>query len=322
MGPKWAQCVEKMTHIIVANPHGFCAGVDRAILIVERCIDLYKDKTIYVFHEIVHNTSVLTYFRKRGVIFVESVSEVKPGSILIFSAHGVSKSVKQEASSRNLQLIDASCPLVIKVHREAQAAEQLGKEIVLIGHKNHAEVQGTIGQVQKSSIHVVESEEDAKTLKVRDQNNIYCITQTTLSVDDTKAIKKILQNRFPSISSPPTMDICFATQNRQNAVKKLAQHVEMIFVIGSKNSSNSQRLKEVGIANGTSSFLIESFKDIKRHQLDDMPIIGISSGASAPEYLVEELIDNLQTSFQYKHLSYLTDSVENIKFHLPKELRL
>ena len=313
--------LEQEKEIILANPQGFCAGVDRAIKVVDGAIELFPDRPICVFHEIVHNKRVLSDFRSRGVSFVESVSEVPDGAVFIISAHGVSKAVEDEAKARNLQTIDASCPLVLKVHREAQSGENKGKEIILIGHKNHAEVKGTMGRVSPESIKIVDSVDAAREVLVKDPKNVCYITQTTLSIDDSKKIIDELKKRFPEIKGPPTEDICYATQNRQVAVKKLSEISDVIFIIGSSNSSNSQRLREVGESCGLPSYLIDNYTEIDEKWLEGKKKVGISSGASAPQILVDEVVKFLKEKFNFSKSLLLPAEEEKVKFVMPKELR-
>ena len=290
---------EKEIRILLAAPRGFCAGVDRAIEIVKKSIDKFG-APVYVRHEIVHNKHVVESLKKIGAVFIEELSEVQDKSRpIIFSAHGVPKSVPIEAKNLKMEYIDATCPLVSKVHREAENLNKNGSHILLIGHKNHPEVIGTMGQIPVDGIDLIESVEDAKNYNKKVSKNIAYVTQTTLSVDDTKEIIRELKNKFPEIQEPKKEDICYATTNRQAAVKKIAEKCDMFFVIGSRNSSNSVRLVEVAKKSGcTNSILIHSESDIPFDKLNNCKTIGISSGASAPEILVENFISSLKEKFK------------------------
>ena len=311
---------EKEIRILLAAPRGFCAGVDRAIEIVKKSIDKFG-APVYVRHEIVHNKHVVESLKKIGAIFVEELSEVKDKSRpIIFSAHGVPKSVPKEAENLKMEYIDATCPLVSKVHREAENLNKNGSHILLIGHKNHPEVIGTMGQIPVDGIDLIESVEDAKNYNKKVSKNIAYVTQTTLSVDDTKEIIRELKNKFPEIQEPKKEDICYATTNRQAAVKKIAEKCDMFFVIGSRNSSNSVRLVEVAKKSGcTNSVLMHSESDIPFDKLNNCKTIGISSGASAPEILVENFISSLKEKFKI-----IIEEVEIIKeevtFKIPGKL--
>ncbi|MCW2256327.1 4-hydroxy-3-methylbut-2-enyl diphosphate reductase [Providencia alcalifaciens] len=309
--------------ILMANPRGFCAGVDRAISIVERALELYG-APIYVRHEVVHNRYVVDDLRQRGAIFIEEISEVPDGSILIFSAHGVSQAIRQEARSRELtMLFDATCPLVTKVHMEVARASRKGKEAILIGHAGHPEVEGTMGQYsnEKGGMYLVESPEDVWKLQVKDENNLCFMTQTTLSVDDTSDVIDALTQRFPSIVGPRKDDICYATTNRQEAARELAQRADIVLVVGSKNSSNSNRLAELASRMQKPAYLIDGAEDIKSEWLVDKNIIGLTAGASAPDILVRQVIDKLQ-EFGANEVVELQGREENIVFEVPKELRV
>ncbi len=312
--------MNKEIKIYLAAPRGFCAGVDRAIEIVKKSIDKYG-APVYVRHEIVHNKHVVESLRKIGAIFVEELSEVKDTSRpIIFSAHGVPKSVPIEAENLNMEYIDATCPLVSKVHREAENLYKNGSHVLLIGHKNHPEVIGTMGQIPSDGIDLIENINDAKNYKKNINKNLAYVTQTTLSVDDTKDIIKELKSKFPEIKDPKKEDICYATTNRQIAVKKIAEKCDMFFVIGSRNSSNSVRLVEVAKNSGCkSSVLMHSESEIPYHQLDNCKTIGISSGASAPEVLVENFINDLKKKYKI-----VIEEVEIIKeevtFKIPGKL--
>ena len=311
---------EKEIRILLAAPRGFCAGVDRAIEIVKKSIDKFG-APVYVRHEIVHNKHVVESLKKIGAVFVEELSEVKDKSRpIIFSAHGVPKSVPKEAENLKMEYIDATCPLVSKVHREAENLNKNGSHILLIGHKNHPEVIGTMGQIPVDGIDLIESVEDAKNYIKKVSKNIAYVTQTTLSVDDTKEIIRELKNKFPEIQEPKKEDICYATTNRQAAVKKIAEKCDMFFVIGSRNSSNSVRLVEVAKKSGcTNSILMHSESDIPFDKLNNCKTIGISSGASAPEILVENFISSLKEKFKI-----IIEEVEIIKeevtFKIPGKL--
>ncbi|EGT3622238.1 4-hydroxy-3-methylbut-2-enyl diphosphate reductase [Morganella morganii] len=309
--------------ILLANPRGFCAGVDRAISIVERALELYG-APIYVRHEVVHNRYVVNDLRERGAIFIEEISEVPDNAILIFSAHGVSQAIRQEARSRNLtMLFDATCPLVTKVHMEVARASRKGKEAILIGHAGHPEVEGTMGQYNnpEGGMYLVESPEDVWKLKVKDEENLSFMTQTTLSVDDTSEVIDALNARFPKIIGPRKDDICYATTNRQEAVRDLAGQADLVLVVGSKNSSNSNRLAELAQRVGKPSYLIDSADDINPVWLRDVDTIGLTAGASAPDVLVQQVISRLQ-ELGADEISQLEGREENIIFEVPKELRV
>lgn len=309
--------------ILLANPRGFCAGVDRAISIVERALELYG-APIYVRHEVVHNRYVVNDLRERGAIFIEEISEVPDNAILIFSAHGVSQAIRQEARSRNLtMLFDATCPLVTKVHMEVARASRKGKEAILIGHAGHPEVEGTMGQYNnpEGGMYLVESPEDVWKLNVKDEENLSFMTQTTLSVDDTSEVIDALNARFPKIIGPRKDDICYATTNRQEAVRDLAGQADLVLVVGSKNSSNSNRLAELAQRVGKPSYLIDSADDINPAWLSDVDTIGLTAGASAPDVLVQQVISRLQ-ELGADEISQLEGREENIIFEVPKELRV
>jgi 4-hydroxy-3-methylbut-2-enyl diphosphate reductase len=303
--------------IYLANPRGFCAGVDRAIDIVDLSLRKYG-APIYVRHEIVHSRHVVNSLRQKGAVFVEELNEVPEGSVVIFSAHGVAKSVWEEANRRRLHVIDATCPLVIKVHNEVNRDYTQGYELILIGHAGHPEVIGTLGQVP-DKFHLVSSVEDVEQLHVEKTTNLSYVTQTTLSVDECRDIVGALHRRFPHIKGPHQEDICYATQNRQNAVKELSKLVDVILVIGSPNSSNSNRLRELGEHCGINSYLIDSAADINPAWLKGVKAIGITAGASAPEVLVEEVVAYLKTYGTAK-VEDLTVIEEDVEFLLPKEL--
>ena len=310
----------KKLKILLAAPRGFCAGVDRAIEIVKKSIDKYGSP-VYVRHEIVHNKHVVESLKKIGAIFVEELDEIKDKSRpVIFSAHGVPKSVIENASNLNMTYVDATCPLVSKVHREAENIYKQGMHILLIGHKNHPEVIGTMGQLPSGSIDLIESQDDAKKYVNNSKEKLAYITQTTLSVDDTKDIIEILKSRFPNIYEPKKEDICYATTNRQEAVKKIAPKCEMFFVIGSRNSSNSVRLVEVAKKNGSKSAeLIHSESIIPFDKINECKTIGISSGASAPEILVSKFLEDLKKQFTID-IEEIEITKENITFKVPGKL--
>jgi len=309
--------------ITLANPRGFCAGVDRAIDIVNRALDMFE-APIYVRHEVVHNKFVVDNLRKRGVIFVEELSEVPDDKIVIFSAHGVSKAVQAEAAKRGLKVFDATCPLVTKVHMEVTRYSKKGSEVILIGHKGHPEVEGTMGQYDNSSggdIYLVENEADVAALQPKNPQALSYVSQTTLSMDDTAKVIAALREKFSAIHGPKTDDICYATQNRQDAVKDLAKTSELILVVGSPNSSNSNRLRELGERMGASAHLIDNADEIQAAWFDGITKVGITAGASAPEVLVEEVVKRVQQLGGDTPVE-LSGREENIVFHLPKELRL
>ena len=303
--------------VYLAAPRGFCAGVDRAIEIVEQALALYG-APIYVRHEIVHNRWVVEDLRAKGVMFVEEVDEVPAGGITVFSAHGISEKVENEAKLRDLPIIDATCPLVTKVHNQAKRYEREGYEIVLIGHEGHPEVEGTSGRVQK--VYLVENVADVATLNVSTPDKLSYVTQTTLSVDDTKSIIAALEERFPTIHGPDTRDICYATQNRQQAVKELAKKVELLLVVGSKNSSNSNRLRDLGTECGIPAYLIDDATDIDPKWLDGITQMGLTAGASAPELLVERVVKFLET-LRIVQVEPFMVVEEHVAFNLPPEVR-
>lgn len=304
--------------ILLANPRGFCAGVERAIEIVERAIKLYG-APIYVRHEVVHNKFVVDDLRSKGAIFIEDLNEVPNGSTLIFSAHGVSQAVRIEADARGLRVFDATCPLVTKVHVEVAKMREAGREIVMIGHKGHPEVEGTMGQ-STSGMYLVESVEDVVALQVRDESMLAYVTQTTLSVDDAQVIVDALKARFPAIIGPKKDDICYATQNRQDAVKFIAPQVDLMIVVGSKNSSNSNRLREVAALRSIPAYLVDNAGDLDPAWLAGKPRVGITAGASAPEVLVEEVITRLR-ELGAGEVRSVEGANENITFPIPKELQ-
>jgi 4-hydroxy-3-methylbut-2-enyl diphosphate reductase len=310
------------TKVILANPRGFCAGVDRAIEIVNRALEIFGSP-IYVRHEVVHNRFVVEDLRRRGAIFVEELDEIPDDSTVIFSAHGVSKKVRDEAASRALKVFDATCPLVTKVHMEVVRYSKDARECVLIGHKGHPEVEGTMGQYDTSTggaIYLVEDEKQASVLAVNKPDHLSYVTQTTLSMDDTAKVIEALRKRFPNITGPRKDDICYATQNRQDAVKGLADECDLMLVVGSVNSSNSNRLAELAKRKGTMAYLIDSKDDIQPEWLENRRVIGVTAGASAPEELVQDVVKQLQqlgASAPEESLG----TPENITFSLPQGLR-
>ena len=310
--------IKNQMNIYIASPRGFCAGVDRAIQTVEMAIEKYG-APVYVRHEIVHNKFVVGGLKKRGAVFVDELSDVPDGFPVIFSAHGVPKSVPAEAESRNMLFVDATCPLVSKVHREAERHQTRGNEIIMIGHAGHPEVIGTMGQLPEGSIQLVEKPEDVQSLEIKDENNIAYITQTTLSLDDTADIIRALQVKFSSIKSPKKEDICYATTNRQGAVKQLAGRVEAMLIIGAPNSSNSMRLVEVADKQGCKAVLIQRAAEINWDWLKGIQNIGISAGASAPEVLVEEVVEAFKERYQVA-IDYVLTVEENTVFKVPSIL--
>ncbi len=309
----------KKLKILLAKPRGFCAGVDRAIEIVKKSIEKYG-APVYVRHEIVHNKEVVQSLKKIGAIFVEELSEISDKSRpVIFSAHGVPKSVTKEAENYKMEFIDATCPLVSKVHREAENHYKAGNHILLIGHKNHPEVIGTMGQIPSGKIDLIETIDDAKKYEIKNSKKIAYVTQTTLSVDDTKDIIAELKKRFPEIEGPDVKDICYATQNRQSAVRDLVVHVDLMLVVGAKNSSNSNRLRDLGEESGVDTYLIETANDLDSKWFNDLESVGISSGASTPDELVNEVIDRI-SSFRKIKIEKRPGIEENVVFKLPKEL--
>ncbi|PLR41090.1 4-hydroxy-3-methylbut-2-enyl diphosphate reductase [Chimaeribacter californicus] len=308
--------------ILLANPRGFCAGVDRAISIVERALEIYG-APIYVRHEVVHNRYVVDSLRARGAVFIEQIDEVPDGSILIFSAHGVSQAVRAEARSRDLTVFDATCPLVTKVHMEVARASRKGTEAILIGHAGHPEVEGTMGQYSnpEGGMYLVESPADVFTLQVKNEDNLCFMTQTTLSVDDTSDVIDALRERFPKIVGPRKDDICYATTNRQEAVRNLADGADVVLVVGSRNSSNSNRLAELAQRMGKQAYLVDSAADIQEAWLKGAASIGVTAGASAPDVLVQDVIKRLQALGGGAAIE-MSGREENIVFEVPKELRV
>lgn len=303
--------------ILLANPRGFCAGVERAIAIVERAIEKFG-APIYVRHEVVHNRFVCDDLRTKGAIFIEELAEAPAGSTVIFSAHGVSKAVREEADERGLKVFDATCPLVTKVHLEVARMRKEGREIVMIGHRGHPEVEGTMGQ-SPDGMYLVETLDDVDRLVVADPERLAYVTQTTLSVDDAEKVVGALRRRFPAILGPKRDDICYATQNRQDAVKSLAQRSEVIFVVGSKSSSNSNRLREVAELLGTPAYLIDQAEQIEPAWLDGKQSIGVTAGASAPEILVQNVARHLSDT-THGEVGQIEGAEENVTFALPREL--
>ncbi|MDB2374000.1 4-hydroxy-3-methylbut-2-enyl diphosphate reductase [Psychrosphaera haliotis] len=307
--------------ILLANPRGFCAGVDRAISIVERALEIFQPP-IYVRHEVVHNKFVVNGLKDRGAVFVDELNEVPDESIVIFSAHGVSQAVRQEAKNRGLKVFDATCPLVTKVHMEVTRASRKGIECILIGHQGHPEVEGTMGQYSsdEGGIYLVESPDDVATLDVKNPDALYYCSQTTLSVDDTADVIDALRAKFPKIEGPRKDDICYATQNRQDAVRQLARKVDLMLVVGAANSSNSNRLRELAEKVGTKAHLIDDASDIELDWLAEQPAIGVTAGASAPDVLVQGVINRLK-ELGANNVHENPGKEEDIVFAVPAELR-
>ena len=309
--------------IRLANTRGFCAGVDRAIEIVKKVLE-QQGPPVYVKHEVVHNKTVVEELKELGAIFVEDVGDIPEGEVVIYSAHGISKAVEIESKNRNLDIYDATCPLVSKVHAEVNTYAKMGYHCILIGHKNHPEVEGTMGQFDTSyggTITLIEDISDVEKLKFSESSKVAFVTQTTLSVDDTQELKDSLINKFPDIIGPKKDDICYATQNRQDAVKQLALESDLVIVIGSENSSNSNRLREIAERSGVKAYLIDSVGDLPAEFLEGKKRIGLTSGASAPEHLVTEVIDTLTKKYGFKLQGSRTRTDEGISFRLPKGLR-
>ena len=309
--------------IRLANTRGFCAGVDRAIEIVKKVLE-QQGPPVYVKHEVVHNKTVVEELKELGAIFVEDVGDIPEGEVVIYSAHGISKAVEIESKNRNLDIYDATCPLVSKVHAEVNTYAKMGYHCILIGHKNHPEVEGTMGQFDTSyggTITLIEDISDVEKLKFSESSKVAFVTQTTLSVDDTQELKDSLINKFPDIIGPKKDDICYATQNRQDAVKQLALESDIVIVIGSENSSNSNRLREIAERSGVNAYLIDSVGDLPAEFLEGKKRIGLTSGASAPEHLVTEVIDTLTKKYGFKLQGNRTRTDEGISFRLPKGLR-
>ncbi|PSU25494.1 4-hydroxy-3-methylbut-2-enyl diphosphate reductase [Photobacterium phosphoreum] len=309
--------------ILLANPRGFCAGVDRAISIVERALEMYQPP-IYVRHEVVHNRFVVEGLKQRGAIFVEELSEVPDDNIVIFSAHGVSQAVRNEAKARQLTVFDATCPLVTKVHMEVARASRKAMEVVLIGHAGHPEVEGTMGQYANhdGGMYLVEKPEDVDVLVVKDPSNLHFVSQTTLSVDETADVIDRLRHVFPEIQGPRKDDICYATQNRQDAVREMAATVDVMIVVGSKNSSNSNRLSELAVKLGTPSYLTDSAEDIDPQWLEGRTVVGVTAGASAPEALVNQIITRIKQLTNASDVEELSGREENMFFEVPRELQV
>jgi 4-hydroxy-3-methylbut-2-enyl diphosphate reductase len=309
--------------ILLANPRGFCAGVDRAIDIVERAIELFG-KPIYVRHEVVHNRYVVDRLRSMGAVFVDELDEVPSGATVIFSAHGVSLAVREEAKQRGLKVFDATCPLVTKVHMEVSRFAHEGREVILIGHEGHPEVEGTMGQFDVSQggrIYLVETADDVAALSIQDPHRLAFVTQTTLSVDDTQRVVAALKVRYPELASPRKEDICYATQNRQDAVKQLATRCDIILVVGSPSSSNSNRLREIAEKVGIPGYLVDGPEDLRREWFAGKNAVGVTAGASAPEILVKRVVDQLREWGGTVPVE-TTGEPENVVFSLPRELRL
>jgi 4-hydroxy-3-methylbut-2-enyl diphosphate reductase len=304
--------------ILLANPRGFCAGVERAIEIVEQALVRFG-APIYVRHEVVHNQFVVSDLRRKGAIFVEQLADVPPGNTVIFSAHGVPQSVRTEAAQRGLTVFDATCPLVTKVHLEVGRMHDQGREIIMIGHRGHPEVEGTMGQVS-GGVHLVESEADVASLQVRNPELLAYVTQTTLSVDDASTVVAALKKRFPAIVGPKKDDICYATQNRQDAVKFMTPQVDLVLVVGSRNSSNSNRLREVAQLRGVPAYLVDDAEGIDPAWLEGKRRVGVTAGASAPEVLVAAVIERLQT-LGAERVRQLEGVQEKVTFPIPKELQ-
>ena len=308
-------------NILLANPRGFCAGVDRAISIVERALELFSPP-IYVRHEVVHNRYVVEDLKQRGAIFVDELDQVPDNSIVIFSAHGVSQAVRNEAKRRGLKVFDATCPLVTKVHLQVTRASRKGIECILIGHAGHPEVEGTMGQYDnpEGGVYLIESPADVDALQVKEPDNLCFVTQTTLSVDDTLDIIAALQKRFPSIEGPRKDDICYATQNRQDAVRKMAQDVDLLIVVGSKNSSNSNRLRELARKSGTQAYLVDNADDVERDWFDGVSKVAVTAGASAPEVLVQQVVEAI-AKLAPSVVTEVEGRKEDTVFAVPVELR-
>ena len=317
----------KDTNIVLANPRGFCAGVDRAIIIVEQALEKFG-APIYVRHEVVHNKFVVDQLRAKGAVFVEELDEIPAGSTVIFSAHGVSKAVRAEAEARGLTAYDATCPLVTKVHIEVEKMRKAGLEIIMIGHKGHPEVEGTMGQIEPGQadeeaenigMYLVETPDDVANLKVSNPDKLAYVTQTTLSLDDAARVVEALQKRFPDIKAPRSDSICYATQNRQDAIKIMAKDCDLVIIVGSPNSSNSNRLREVAQNQGVEAYMVDNASFLKPEWLTGKHKIGVSAGASAPEVLVQEVIAKLQ-QLGASQVEELHGVIENVVFQLPKNL--
>lgn len=308
--------------IILANPRGFCAGVDRAISIVKNALTKFG-APIYVRHEVVHNKYVVDELKQMGAIFVDELDQIPDDNIVIFSAHGVSKAVRDEAKRRELQIFDATCPLVTKVHMEVQRASRKGQEVILIGHKGHPEVEGTMGQYDDLGVgmYLVEDMQDVSKLPIHNPDNVSFVTQTTLSVDETKDVIGALKEQFPTIQGPRKDDICYATQNRQDAVRELAVQVDVMLVVGSKNSSNSNRLRELAERLGTTAYLLDDAQQINPAWFEHCEVVGVTAGASAPEVLVQSVIDQLKL-LGANDVAEMSGTLEDMIFEVPQELKL
>ena len=304
--------------VILAQPRGFCAGVERAIEIVEKALELYGPP-VYVRHEIVHNKRVVETLKAKGAVFVEELHEIPDGAITVFSAHGVSQKVEDSAKLRDLPVLDATCPLVAKVHKEGQRYSEKGYDVILIGHEGHPEVEGTMGRIP-GKVHLVEEAADVDKLPIGDNAKVAYVTQTTLSVDDTREVIETLKRRFPQIVGPDVKDICYATQNRQAAVRELTKQVDLLLVVGARNSSNSNRLREIGHESGVPTYLLEDVKALDAKWLEGVETVGITAGASTPEELVRELIEKLGAHAKID-LTIMHGIEEHIQFKLPDQLR-
>lgn len=311
------QQMGRKLRVLLAEPRGFCAGVERAIEIVERALDLYG-APVYVRHEIVHNARVVETLKAKGAKFVEEVDEVPEGAVAIFSAHGVAQIVENDAENRGLDVIDATCPLVSKVHKEGRRYASRGYGVVLIGHPGHPEVEGTIGQIP-APVHLISCVEDVTDFEPEDPDKLAYVTQTTLSVDDTRDIISALTERFPNIVGPDVRDICYATQNRQTAVRQLASMVDLVLVVGARNSSNSKRLVEIAALEGVPAYLVEDADAVDMSWLENVSAVGITAGASAPEELVRELLARLGTSYTIEQ-EFMSGVQENVQFKLPQKV--
>ena len=307
----------KTLKVFLAQPRGFCAGVERAIEIVERALKIYGPP-VYVRHEIVHNKRVVNNLSSKGAVFVQELDQIPAGAVTVFSAHGVAQKVEDIAHKRKLPVLDATCPLVAKVHKEGQKYSKKGYEVILIGHEGHPEVEGTMGRIS-GNVYLVSNTEDVHKLKVEDPLKLSYVSQTTLSVDDTKVVIQALKDRFPSIQGPDLKDICYATQNRQSAVRDLVEHVDMILVVGAKNSSNSNRLRDLGEESGVDTYLIETADDLSSKWLSKIKSVGITSGASTPDELVQEVIERI-SKYRKIEINTRPGIEENVVFKLPKEL--
>ena len=308
---------KKSLKIILAQPRGFCAGVERAIEIVERALKIYGPP-VYVRHEIVHNKRVVNNLSSKGAVFVKELDQIPQGAVTVFSAHGVSQKVEDTAGVRKLPVLDATCPLVAKVHKEGQRYSKDGFEVILIGHEGHPEVEGTMGRIS-GPVYLVSNTNDVKRLKVKNPDKLSYVSQTTLSVDDTRDVINALQERFPKIVGPDVKDICYATQNRQSAVRDLVKNVDLVLVVGARNSSNSNRLKDIGSESGVDTHLIETADDMSLSWFENVDSVGITSGASTPDELVKEVIDRIST-FTSIEIEKQAGKEENVVFKLPKEL--